>query len=245
MNLIMLLCKVNTHAINVLHIWMSQVTGRKSTPTVCEVPQDLFLLVSSGETNYWLIIDFSQSVSIWCLLLSEISVQSLYVIEKWFSSYIFGFLIKYFDDTLPRQKEARGRFFCQTPKVKICQWENMCWTSRCAWFYPRASTTADGESTGDCVMCCRGDSVMLSFCFSCSFSSRSLSLQPPPLSFTQALNLLASPWAKRGVRVGSICLCDGHWCQAPQGLEGEESRLVWIGRVTDVFELSCGTSNRG
>ena len=64
-----------------------------------------------------------------------------------------------------------------------------------------------------------------------------------PLSPSQALILLASPQAMRGVRVGSICLCDEHWCQAPQGREGEERRLVWSGRVTDVSELSCGTPN--
>lgn len=52
-----------------------------------------------------------------------------------------------------------------------------------------------------------------------------------------------SPRARRGVRVGSICLCDGHWCQAPRGLEEEERRLVWSGRVTDVSELSSGTPN--
>lgn len=64
-----------------------------------------------------------------------------------------------------------------------------------------------------------------------------------PLSSSQALILLASPWARRGVRVGSICLCDGHWCQAPRGMEGEERRLVWSGRGADVSELSCGTPN--
>lgn len=64
-----------------------------------------------------------------------------------------------------------------------------------------------------------------------------------PLSSSQALILLASPRARRGVRVGSICLCDGHWCQAPWGLEGEERMLVWSGRVTDVSELSSGTLN--
>lgn len=61
-----------------------------------------------------------------------------------------------------------------------------------------------------------------------------------PLSSSQALILLASPQARRGVRVGSICLCDGHWCQTPRGLEGEERGLVWS-RVTDVSELSSGT----
>lgn len=64
-----------------------------------------------------------------------------------------------------------------------------------------------------------------------------------PFSSSQALILLASPRARRGVRVGSICLCDGHWCQAPQELDGEERRLVWSGRVTDVSELSSGTLN--
>lgn len=38
---------------------------------------------------------------------------------------------------------------------------------------------------------------------------------PSPRS--QALILLVSPRARRGVRVGSICLCDGHRCQAPRG----------------------------
>jgi len=70
-------------------------------------------------------------------------------------------------------------------------------------------------------------------------------LSPPPCPTSQALILLASPRARRGVRVGSICLCDGRWCQAPpQGLEGEERRrLVWSGRVTDVSELSSGDSD--
>lgn len=72
-------------------------------------------------------------------------------------------------------------------------------------------------------------------------------LSPPadthPLSSSQALILFASPQAKRGVRVGSICLCDGHRCQAPRGLEGEERRLARSGRVTDVSELSSGTLN--
>lgn len=63
-----------------------------------------------------------------------------------------------------------------------------------------------------------------------------------PLSSSQALILLASPQARRGVRVGSICLCDGHRCQTPRGLEGEERGLVWS-RVTDVSELSSGTVN--
>lgn len=78
---------------------------------------------------------------------------------------------------------------------------------------------------------------------------RSPSCLPPyrlmhtPPSSSQALILLASPQARRGVRVGSICLCDGHWCQAPRGLEGEERRLVWSRRVTDVSELSSGTLN--
>lgn len=89
-------------------------------------------------------------------------------------------------------------------------------------------------------MRCRGDKAVLFFSPSCL---------PPfhtharPLSSSQALILLASPRARRGVRVGSICLCDGHWCQAPRGLEGEERRLVLSGRVTDVSELSSGTPN--
>lgn len=65
-----------------------------------------------------------------------------------------------------------------------------------------------------------------------------------PSSPSQAVILLASRRVKRGVRVGSICLCDGHWCQALRGLEQEESRLVWSGRVADVSELSCTTPNR-
>lgn len=64
-----------------------------------------------------------------------------------------------------------------------------------------------------------------------------------PLSSSQALVLFASPRVRRGVRVGSICLCDGHWCQAPWEGEGEERRLVWRKRVTDVSELSSGTLN--
>lgn len=81
-------------------------------------------------------------------------------------------------------------------------------------------------------MCCRGSSSLLP-------------VSPPPCPTSQALILLASPRARRGVRVGSICLCDGRWCQAPpQGLEGEERRrLVWSGRVTDVSELSSGDSD--
>lgn len=73
-------------------------------------------------------------------------------------------------------------------------------------------------------------------------SCLSLHARTHPLSPSQALILSASPQARRGVRVGSICLCDGHWCQAPQGLEGKERRLL-SGRVTDVSELSCGTLN--
>lgn len=89
-------------------------------------------------------------------------------------------------------------------------------------------------------MCCCGDKAIL--------SSPLLPVSPSPahshpLSSSQALILFASPRARRGVRVGSICLCDGHWCQAPRGLEGEERRLVWSGRVTDVSELSSGTLN--
>lgn len=56
--------------------------------------------------------------------------------------------------------------------------------------------------------------------------SRAASPAPPPLSSSQALILLASPRARRGVRVGSICLCDGRRCQTPRGLEGEERGLV-------------------
>lgn len=78
-------------------------------------------------------------------------------------------------------------------------------------------------------------------------------LPAPPLplhhthspSSSQALNLLASPRARRGVRVGSICPSDGHWCQAPRGLEAEERRLVWSGRLTDVSELSSGAEAGG
>lgn len=76
-----------------------------------------------------------------------------------------------------------------------------------------------------------------------SFSSPRTQNHVHPLSSSQALFLLASPQARRGVRVGSICLCDGHWCQAPWGLEGEERRLMWSRRVTDVSELSSGTLN--
>lgn len=77
----------------------------------------------------------------------------------------------------------------------------------------------------------------------CSTSCFPLSTRTQPLSPSQALILLASPQARRGVRVGSICLCEGRWCQAPRGLEGEESRLVWSGMVTDVSGLSSGTPN--
>lgn len=61
---------------------------------------------------------------------------------------------------------------------------------------------------------------------------------PPPHSFRQIL--LASLQARRGVRVGSICLRDGHQCQAPRGLRGQAGRLVWSRTVTDVSELSSG-----
>lgn len=105
-------------------------------------------------------------------------------------------------------------------------------------FYPRALGWAEGESTGDWAMCCLGDKAILSSSPSCLPPTHN---SHNPLSSSQALILLASPLARRGVRVGSICLCDGHWCQAPWGLEGEERRLVWSGRVTDVSELSSGT----
>lgn len=65
-----------------------------------------------------------------------------------------------------------------------------------------------------------------------------------PLSSSQALILSASPRAKRGVRVGSICLCDGRWCQAPRVPEGEERRLGWSRRRTDVSGLSSGVPGR-
>lgn len=87
-------------------------------------------------------------------------------------------------------------------------------------------------------MCCCGDKAMLYF-----LSPPPFTLAPTLFSSSQALILLASPRAKRGVRVGSICLCDGHRCQAPRGLEGEERRLVQSGRVTDVSEQSSGTPN--
>lgn len=86
-------------------------------------------------------------------------------------------------------------------------------------------------------MCCRGDKAAFP---SELFQHSLMHIQP---SDSQALCLLASPQARRGVRVASICLCDGHWCQAQRGLEGEETRLVWSRRVTDVSELSSGTLN--
>lgn len=115
--------------------------------------------------------------------------------------------------------------------------------SCCLRFYPRALGWSEGESTGDKAMCCRGDKAILSYALlPVSPRTHALTHTHPPSS-SQALILLASPRARRGVRVGSICLCDGHWCQAPRGLEREERRLVWSGRVTDVSELSSGTSN--
>lgn len=87
-------------------------------------------------------------------------------------------------------------------------------------------------------MCCRGDKAALP---SELFQHSLMNIQP---SASQALSLLASPQARRGVRVASICLCDGHWSQAQWGLtHGEETRLVWSSRVSDVSELSSGTLN--
>lgn len=123
-------------------------------------------------------------------------------------------------------------------KKKIRSFWSCCWVSCCVRFYPSASGWAEGESTGDwanVAVVTKQYFPFLSFLSSPTYTH--------PLSCSQALILLASPRARRGVRVGSICLYDGHWCQAPWGLEGEERTVARSGRVTDVSELSSGTLN--
>lgn len=109
--------------------------------------------------------------------------------------------------------------------------------SDCARFHPK------GLGLGRRKLRCCGDKAVLSSALLVVFPDTGSCAPPAPLSSSQALILLASPQARRGVRVGSICLCDGHRCQTPRGLEGEERGLVWS-RVTDVSELSSGTANR-
>lgn len=106
----------------------------------------------------------------------------------------------------------------------------------CVFFHLTALGWVGGESMEDWAMCCRGDKAILSSLL----SFPSLSPSPPLPTSSQALFLLASPRARRGVRVGSICLCDGCRCQAPRGLEREERRLMWGGTATDVSGLSSG-----
>lgn len=167
--------------------------------------------------------------------LNENSTQVFLFLCLWYSDYYVHIL------SLREKKIHRLR--CLTDNQRGGTMRSFC--SRPLRFLPRVVLS-------DSLVC--GWSGIQEFVGCVAVATEQRSTPPPPraspfalaltpLSSSQALILLASPWARRGVRVGSICLCDGHWSQALQGMEGEERRLVWSGRIADVSDLSCGTPN--
>lgn len=104
-------------------------------------------------------------------------------------------------------------------------------------FHPRALGWAESSSQ-EARQCVTMVTKQHSSLFSPTYMHRPPNRRPTPSSSRQTL--LVSLQARRGVRVGSICLGDGHRCQSPQGPRGEEGRLVWSRTVTDASELSPG-----